>query len=370
VDSLGPDGKLPDVVNAPDMVCAVQSGGQERCTTYRIFARYNGATEDRPIPGKLQLVIAPGSDLSRQLDDFNDFGMPLSNVPAQDVQVDLPGGFAPPSAEASVTLTPLVRSPPTGYGDLTMRVLPETGTDVLAELDFTTGALTSGAAGGGMRTVGHDRFARVLRYELRVRQGGASNLNFQMGEMAGHPPEDILRALRFLREVRAPARLQLAARNGPDLDVPFPVNGEVIAQEPADQLIQICEDLATIQRPLFERILMPDLAQHTLEDVGSWRTAAKLLRGEVLEGTWRELPIHLHEDAVISPDIVVGMLQNPLHVKIAARTYPLGTVITQLHSMHVDMSREPTDHDGHKDVWVIPGGDDTATQRLSRASAT
>jgi hypothetical protein len=93
VESIGPDGSPPPVHNVSGMVAAVQVRDDKSCITYRIIARFNEATNERPVPGSMKLAAEPGSELERQINDWVEFGTPLRGVPAQDVNWDLPGGF-------------------------------------------------------------------------------------------------------------------------------------------------------------------------------------------------------------------------------------------------------------------------------------
>jgi hypothetical protein len=365
VDGIGADGQLPPIAQVPGMVCGFQQSDGSRCITFKIIARYSDAVKDRPIPGGFKVVAEPDSELARQLDDFVNFGAPLDKVPATDVFVDLPGGFDGPATNGLVSIGPAAL-PAAPMAEITVKVLD--GADVVAELDFVTDEVSTGISQTGVRGVGHDLRAGVVRYELRIATGTKrATLNFRIADVVGSTPADLLPCLRFIGSIRPPRVLQLAVRHGPSLGDSWPADGEMIPEQQVKLWVDVCESLAVIQTHLFERIGFPDLSEHTWADIESWMTTAALLRGDVVTGKWTEVEIHLTTGA----EWVDGaplFHSGPLTFEIGGRKYEVGTVVSCATTARTDPARSPSLHDGHEDVWLVPGEDATLSMRLATAA--
>ena len=92
VDAVG-EGKLPPVVDQPDLVAAVTQVHDGRAVTFRVFARYREATSDRPVPGRFTLLAEPGTPEAHAVRDFIEYGIPVAKVNARELDIDLPGGL-------------------------------------------------------------------------------------------------------------------------------------------------------------------------------------------------------------------------------------------------------------------------------------
>jgi Zn-dependent peptidase ImmA (M78 family)/DNA-binding XRE family transcriptional regulator len=369
VESMGSDEKCPPVLEVPRLVSSVQMRNEDRCITFKIIARFNEATNERPIPGSMTLVAEPGTELEQQIQDWAKFGSPLQDVPARNVRWDLPGGFGDLTAsEEAVVNVPPSKPQPGPMSELTMRLLEPDGT-VVDTLDFVTEEASAGMSRRAARNVGHDRHSGVLRYELRLSLDDREvNISLNMEDPTGRSPADLLRVLRFVTQVRPDRQIQVSVRNGPSLGSPWPIPEAMVPDEQGRLWIAMCESLATIQEHLMERISVPDMSVLTMADVNAWYQAALLLRGESLPGTWAETQIHLHPNRVPPDQVGVGLFSQPFVVKIGEKTHSLGLLAMQVATIRVDDARPPVDHDDHKDIWVIPDDDDSATLRLASSA--
>jgi hypothetical protein len=368
VGAVGSEGDRPPVPEPPGTVCSIQMMSQGRCVTYHIIARCNEALKERPVPGGMTLAAEVGTELQKTIADWIKFGTPMENVPAQKVHFDLPGGFTTPEGEVLVTIKPSAPQPG-ATPEVTLRTLDSDG-ETVAELDFVIEEAAAGIERRGVWAVGHDRVAGAIRYEHRAHQDDkVSTMNLSAEDFAGRPPPDLLPVLRFLNSVHPPLRLQVSVRNGPAIGAPAPIVKSLMAEDKGRLLISICENLSSIQQHVLERILFPDLCRHTWEDIEGWDRAATLLRGEQIDVTWDEIPLHLHPAHTMPPVVQTGALTSPLTVRIGDKSYELGTMIVQMATIRVDESRSSMAHGDHSDVWLVPGDDNSAVMRLVSSDA-
>ncbi len=203
-------------------------------------------------PGSMTLVAMPGSPLHEQIDDWAKYGAPLQDVPAKNVNWDLPGGFGGSWENARVTIGASKPLPGAVHETITLQVLEVDGT-VVASLDFVTEDASSGAGMKGVRSAGHDTEAGLVRYELRMLRDDdenrvAANLNLSVEEPTGRFPADMLPGIRFLAAVRTSRQIQMFSRNGPALTPPLPIPQQLIPDDQGKLWILMCESLAIIQQ--------------------------------------------------------------------------------------------------------------------------
>lgn len=357
-------GRCPPVPGTPGTVGIVQVESVDRCVTYHIIARCDEALKERPVPGSLTLRAERGTDEERKIEDWIKFGVPFKNIPAENVRIDLPGGFGAPMESALVSVGPSVALPgvPT---ELTLQTIEADGTPI-AQLDFVVEEVAAGIDRNGVWAAGHDKATGAVRYEHRAHQGdNASTMNLSTEGFTGRSPADLVPVVRFLNTVRPPLRLQLSVRNGPPLTPPWQIPSALMDEQKGQLWLRICQDLATIQEHVFERIHFPDISKHSWEEVEGWSRAAALLRGEQIEATWTEIPLHLHPGHTMPAVDQTGALTRPLMVLIGDASYELGTMLVQMATVRVDDLRSPVEHGDHSDVWLVPGDDNSAVMRLA-----
>jgi hypothetical protein len=367
VQTVTPDRPVPDLAKeraAAEQVFSAQSVVGDRCITYRIFTKFDAALKERPTPGRFTLQAERGTEDADQIEDWIKFGTPLTNAYATNVQIGLPGGFEQPAHDSLISISPTMPdgAPPV---DVTLKTI-ESDSTVVEELDFTTKEVTAGFDRQGLRAVGTDTVLGAARFELRFHQSDKTfMLNVAAGPMDGHPPADVLRVLRFLASIRPPRLLQLAVRNGPPFGGATAIPKAMLDSSNVELVMNVCKSLATIQEHTFERIVVPDLSTSTLEEMLAWSDAARMLRGEAIDGAWSEMHFHTYPDVLIPQVEGHGLITRPLLAHIGGREIQLGWTVTHFATMQLDGSRPPLQHEDHLDFWAVPGDDDTVTSRYT-----
>jgi hypothetical protein len=378
VQALSSDGTCPPPPVAPGTIASVRLTDADRCITYNIVPRFNEALKERPVPGSMTLTAEPGSALQEEIEDWAKFGTPLSSVPAKNVTWDLPGGFGGSYDQALVTIGNSKPLPGAAHEEITLRVLASDGS-VVASLEFVTEEASSGLDRNGVRSVGHDKAAGLIRYELRMRRDDdtsqiAANINIAIEDPIGRQPADMLLGLRFVAALSPARQIRIFSRNGPALTPPLPIPQEIMPEAQAKLWILMCESLATIQEHVIERIKFPDMMEHHGESpddaVEAWYQAARLLRGEELTGSWQAVGLHLESGQQPPTEVQRGVLfGNSYSTRIGDKVYDLGTVVMQANSVRVDPERPPVAHADHVDVNFVPDDDDSMTLRMASGTS-
>jgi hypothetical protein len=253
-----------------------------------------------------------------------------------------------------------------------LRVL-ETDDSVAASLDFVTEEASSGIDQKGARSLGHDKEAGLVRYELRMSRDDdkgqiAATINISVEEATGRLVGDMASCIRFIASLRPPRRIQIFSRNGPALTPPLPIPQELVPEEQGQLWILMCESLATIQEHVIERIKFPDMMRHhaigSMADIEEWYRAARLLRGEVLSGTWNDVGMHLIPGMQAPSGVHPAVFNKNYSVRVGTQTYELGTLSMQVAAAQVNPAKPPVVHDDHLDLEMIPGDDDAMTIRM------
>lgn len=352
------DGKLPQPVDAPLLLAAVTQADQERAVTYYIFARYEDATSDRPVPGHFKIKVEPGSADEKSLKDFLDYGLPFSGLNVVDLRLDLPGGLGGTREEGSLSLGPAAtrRMP---QADLQLVVFGPDATTDLASADIVETTTTTGLTGLKFATSGRERhgvFTVLLKVDIDTKR---LTISITAGDVTGAEPADVLPGLRLMDALRPPNLFALRLRNGPTLEDPQAIPGPIGEDWP--QIIAVCEALALIQQQTVLPVRVPDFTELGAEQANEWLRAARLLRGEAVELTWNRVGVELHEGAErpgAVGDAFTIALPRTLAVQVGGVEIPLGQEITQLMKARVD---EDSVRPGHVDF--VPAGDARGVSR-------
>jgi hypothetical protein len=358
------EGRLPAVYDEPGLVAATIEATNGRAIIFKIFARYREATSDSPVPGQFTLVVEPGTAEAEAVRDFYEYGMPVTNNPAQNLRVDLPGGLGSELLEGFVSLG-AARLDTAQPSQLQLAVLDPHEDLEIAVADLDMDPPTTGLAGRRFAVSGQERYG-IFSIVLRV---NAVDMQLHMSltsqELTGKLPADVLPGLYTLAALHPPNRFLLRVRNGSTLDGPRELPRS-IDLEVAD-LIPLCESLAAIQRHALVPVRVPDFTQTPQQEAREWMRVARLLNGDTLEIRWDRVDgVKVPEDSGLENletgvfSIMTGL---PLTVTVGGIEVDLGMQMAHLKAAHVD----PTDLENEDwrstGVAFVPAGDNTATVR-------
>jgi hypothetical protein len=355
------DHEPPIIPDTPYLVAAVQYYNDERCVTFKIFARFAEAMTERPVPGNFTIRAETGSDLARDVELFHHFGRPFeAPMGTVNAELDLPGGLGGIVESGRLIIGPGQTS--AEPYELKLAILAPDDA-VLAEPLIKLQPATTGPSGRGVRGYGveeHGTFTLELRHLL-----GDRNLefHFSLADLTGIRPALVLEGLRFLVHHRPPNRMRVRPAYGPPKgSEPIPIQAPIDNIRFGLVLLEFAEALVTIQEHTTMRVEMPKLSQLTDRQMFKAIEAARLLRGENVTHAWDGATFHLHPSAEMIIDVATpfpARVVEPLVVDLPGRQIVLGNQTVALPAARVDRD-SGVRHEDHMDIRLIPAGDTPA----------
>lgn len=350
---------LPDIPPTPGLVAATIRSDGQRAVTFAVIARFRDAVAERPVPGRFTLVAEPGTTEAKAIEDFVEYGITATGIPAKDLGIDLPGGLGVSEADGTVTIGPAQVDSARSV-DLRLAVLEEQDDVEVASVDLMMDPPTTGLRGQKIAIAGRERNG-VFDVTIRLDpESGRLHFNARLNNVTHADPTDVLQGLYLLSVMKQPRRIQLRIRNGPALSEPMPVPDSFDID--VHNMLRACEALSAIQAHSFEPITVPDLSQVTIEEAEEWSRAARLLRGDSVSIIWNHVSVHLAEGAPIDTAAFTVATVQPLTVTIAGHPVALGYQLIHLEAARVDPT-QPESATDEGAVRLVPAASNQGSVR-------
>jgi len=337
--------------------------------TIKVIPRHKYALDDEPIAGTLTIRLEDPAhvlEFNEAFSEFRDFGRAL-DIPdgALFTSVDLPGGLGGNVEGGGGWIGPaLVENPPQAWR---LGVRDRRG-ELATIVPLKTTSLTRGVAGGA-ELIAHDT-SGVLEVRIRLhppKSGeGAMDFNVTLADPTGHRVIDVAEPLDAMSQLSEGNRLVLLGEFGTkDLaSHTFDTESSLVPRPVALHI----QDLATIQRFADFPIVVP--AHVEAEFARDLREPARMLRGEVVTGTWDEITLHIKAD--VERDIALEQFKEQAAfaaeetrwVEIEGQRVDLGPFTSTLASARLadDQPEDPAL------IRLVPGSTHTMTRRRGAIS--
>lgn len=358
------DEHQPEITDEPMLVTAQQVSDETSTVTIYVFARYNEAVQDRPIPLAVRFDAPPGSQLAEDLRAFYKFGVPFqAPMGSSTIEADMPGGLGGTWAGGSVIFGPARTGEASPYV-LRMQVVDGAGEEqALVQLNMEP--VSQGPSGRGIRAFGQEA-SGVFTIEIRTDLDEQKvNISITPLPIAGTAPAEIVPGLRFLHSCHHPNRFRVALPRGPisTESVQIPEQFAVDTWEVRGALT-LAESLATIQDHTAEQLVIPT-GTVSVEEMRELARAARLLRGETVTIHWNQWQLGVAEEfaaGMAAADAFAIAHDGPLSVTLNGKTIELGGQRMHFLTARVDpdepsMIVEP----GMVRVTLVPGTSDEAS---------
>ncbi len=320
VDAERPNAELLDV---PGLVCAVQESNGKSHVTIKVITRFADAVQVRPIPFSFRVSAEKGSELERTIQDFGNFGVPVT-FPVEGVELSLPGGLGVESSAGEVSIgLPKKGSMPSH--EMRFDILDPSGV-TLASTGMVMHTVTKGRVGADLYGTEENGVFNLTLRMVFPNLLSRVNIKASNDSLTGKRLESVLPGLNFLANFHAPNVLKMidpftgAQAGSAEL-------GEGSEHSGADAIRVCVEDLLSIQEVVGRRILAPDFSVVPLEDTEEWSRAARLIRGQDVEITWDSIAIHIKpgfEQSIFDQFPGALVLRYPMLVDVAGENYDVG----------------------------------------------
>ena len=336
-------------------------GGRGNLVKVQVFPRFQEALKFRPIPVDIVIKAKRGSELERELDDFNKYGTPVFvPVGMADVKADLPGGLEGSATGVGLSiLTPNDDSEPMCLRAATLNTDNEVIASILVEME----PATIGVDGSGKRSVGVGQ-GGAFKVDLRLDSDKKMmKIDINSVHLAKKAPHDVIDSLRFLCSLIPPNKLKIGRQYGSltnTIDLPQNFAGlEGLAD--LIELKEAVESLVVIQDHTPIQISIPD--SFTKEQSSKWHAAKRLLEGEEIDVPAREFKVCLRPGVSLPKGELSVVSLFDFSVTVGNTDIPLGKVRTLYSVAKVDTTSYES-HDDHKDCFIRPTDKAKSTMRM------
>ncbi len=365
--AIGLDVAMPELEDLGKGFIAAMSagtaGGDCGVVTVKIYPRFAEALEYRPIPGAVTFRAQPGSGAAEDLERFIKYGAPLRTGPGSvDFEIDLPGGLGGSFQGGSARVGPAETVGGSKGWRLRLVVMDASGRSVAVSL-VDMGPWSVGVARTGRRAVGTETsraFDLELLDDLTTH---ALKLNLSMRDVAGRAPGEVIDAIRFLRELRAPNKLSLEQPFGPLGGPQVDLSDDWLDFDQLAELEHVLDTLAAIQGHTSTQIVVPPLETIDSDSADTWLSARQLLDGEVLSVEELSARVCLHRGASIPTQPIAVAIASDLVLNIGDQQIHLGRQLAHAAAFQL-VEGSVVEHEDHQDCTLKSLEDSAPTIRL------
>jgi len=359
---LSLDPIAPDIRRDDGAIAATQTINPDgSAVTFRIYARFDEALNERPVPIKLEFTFADGSPESLMLQEWMKYGKSIT-LPAM-IEMDLPGGLGTEQkSEATATISP---SNMHETFERRLRVVRPTGEE-LAVIPLSM-VSTSGLDGTGMWAEGTDPSGLLTVQFLTDLDDQKMTTNFALGEPFRKEIVEVLPVLMILSHLHAPNVVEMGNKFGPfSPGQPILNTAEMFPPE----LLAFAEDLASIQLHTSIPITFPENVSG--RDIRTAAETRSLLDGQIVVARWKKLHFDLHGGKEIDSGFGHQVATwEPLILNVSGVKIELGLIRLTALSANLSANAEggvdvtPRDNDTlHKQLDPNPPGSEDGKQAL------
>ena len=333
--------------------------------TIMVIPRHQYALDDEPISGSLEVRIedpVQAQAFTESFRGFTDFGRAL-DLPEGSLfaTIDLPGGLGGEVTGGGGRIGPAIVNDPPKSWRVAVRDADDT---TILEVPLNTTSLTRGPAGGA-ELVASDRsgiLCVTLQLHPPVSGTGGLTFNLTLADPTGQPVRDVAEPIRLMSLLQAGHRLVLLGEYGSKALTShvFEADSSLV---PAP-LARHIDDLATIQPYADFAIVVPEEIDPAF--ARELHTHARMLRGEVITGSWDEITLAL-KPGVRRDDVASQFMTGGAFIAEEERVIqmdddqavPLGRFSTTLADARL-ASEQPSEEDK---LRLVPGSSHAMSSR-------
>lgn len=334
----------------PGVVLSTLMGDGSTSVRVDVYVKNQVALQLNPLKINVVLTAKPESDEAAAIENFRKFGSPMELSAGVSGSSNFPGGLGGEFEDAGVAVRP--NSPiPEREQELRLVLFDaddrQIDSQVIHREYTTTGIPTEDKGPRGMEsrlTDNHGILAVVLRLDVDEQTSRmATTAHAPYGKLA----VDVLPALRFYQQLKAPNTFTVAARFGP---IPG-LRQALTARDRniADLWVDIATALTLIQEHTAHRLRFPDLENTEEKKILEILRAGALLQGQTV--TERMTLIATDHDATVSDEIKTMTMLVPWKLELQEGPVDFGYLAYAFSgSLH---ERDQELEGGKYDLWSV-----------------
>lgn len=325
------------------------------------------ATELEPLSTQVTFLDPHGTEMFEAVQLWREWGVPFTDARARTVQTGGPfDGEVIEESLLSVMLTDDSRRP-----DLVLRVVGSDGAAKFS-IPLTGTTATRGASTNWMRLHATTP-AEVLTFDLRDdRSGGLPNVTFEVGNVDGLDPADVLAEIELLMTIDPADRFFVEMITGALM-----LKGEGLTPPTslASHYRPVAAGLVSLQASAAMNLVMPDVMEIQLGQFARFESLVAIYGGTAHVGKWTEISMTIADDA--TPEQIEGAKSqlralsrgehSPVAVEqptisLADRSFVLARPIVTSRVSFTPLDEAVIESLGPGDTAVVtPGSDDSVT---------
>lgn len=284
-----------------------------------------------PITVNVRFLAEPGTPEAEAVAEWNRWGVPFQDVPAESQIVG--GPFDEPRPKTgTLSFGSLAPSPHLPRLILSAQSVEDALGTKPADIAFVVRETTLGRVGGGLRVVASSS-SGALTLEARVRSEVAEpSFGLRLTVDAGQEPKAVARDLQRIEALASHGPFECVIEDGPQLAAGTDLAAPALAKE----IAEVANDLARLQHHTTHKLVMPDIWKTTYREAEELHRLATIYDEGAITETWERMSLVIEDPCFLQNDQVfngVGAM-----VEITKPTFALGgTEYTVTHRLAVSI---------------------------------
>tara|TARA_R110002051_G_scaffold325547_1_gene428767 strand:+ start:19159 stop:20907 length:1749 start_codon:yes stop_codon:yes gene_type:complete len=338
--------------------------GENRWSTDSVVPTSAESMAMDPINVEVTFLAPPGTSEYDAVRDWREWGIPFQDVPARTLQTG--GPFSGETHEDS--LLSFVAVSTRSYPSLFLKVTKEDGT-LRFHKSMRTVEVTHGSSTGWLRLV-IESTHKTLRMDFRSKSEGTPEVGFEVGDVEGLVPADVLREVDDFQSIGQSDTFVIEIEGGAVL---LSGTGMVAATVIEDFYRPVAASLTSLQSSTVDSLLMPRVLDIQMGQFETLKRYVSVYGGEARVWTWEESTAQVPEDPaqaenfkiqlrrLIEGEVVSTKIERPL-LKLADSEYRIQRpIVTTQHSLRVLPELDIDSLLPGQTVQVFPGEDNRVT---------
>lgn len=252
------------------------------------------SAEVEPITINIRFLVEPGTREAEALAEWNRWGVPFQDIPAESQIIGGPFDEAGPST-GMLSFGSLEPAPDLPRLVLRLQTDNSSSSPSPDEVHFVVREASVGRAGGGLRVVASTR-SGALTLEARVRSEIADpSFGLRLAVESGQNPAAVARDLDRIEAVASHGAFECVIEDGPVVAA----GSDLVSPPLAKAIAELAHDLARLQPHTTNTLLMPDVWVTTDRQAEELHRLATIYDEGAITETWDRMSLVIEDPAFL-----------------------------------------------------------------------